>query len=39
MFSRPSVLTEESQPMGRGTVELLKGEKGRGLASCCGGTS
>lgn len=35
-FSTPSGETLESQPMGRGTVQLLKGEKGRGLFSDAG---
>lgn len=33
MFSTPSVLTLDSQPIGRGTVQLLNGEKGSGLGS------
>ena len=36
MFSTPSLLTLESQPIGRGTVQLLKGEYGRGLDSVAG---
>lgn len=36
MFSTPVVLTEDSHPIGRGIVQLLKGEKGSGLGSMCG---
>ncbi len=36
MFSIPEVLTLDSQPMGRGTVQLLNGEYGRGLGSLFG---
>lgn len=35
-FSTPSRLTLDSQPIGRGTVQLLKGEKGNGLFSVAG---
>lgn len=33
MFSIPSRLTLEIQPIGRGTVQLLNGEKGSGQGS------
>ena len=33
MFSTPAALTLDSQPIGRGTVQLLNGEKGSGLGS------
>ena len=36
MFSTPSVLTLDNQPIGRGMVQLLNGENGNGLGSRCG---
>lgn len=36
MFSTPVALLLESQPIGRGTVQLLNGEKGRGQGSAPG---
>jgi hypothetical protein len=33
MFSMPDELTLESHPIGRGTVQLLNGENGRGFGS------
>jgi hypothetical protein len=36
MFSIPAALTDEIHPIGRGTVQLLNGENGRGLGSVAG---
>lgn len=33
MFSTPAALLLDSQPMGRGTVQLLNGENGNGQRS------